>query len=149
MLLQIRTAPVRNAPVKKNASRPILIRQPIQQLLGRRISRYRIAGHLQTSFDRNPERRIVVNNMNSTWHVLSPLTVLLMPCERHRKPEYRSTFRLIFPPDPPPVSLYNGAGDGKTDPHALGLRRKERIKHIGQFFRRYPRPRIGNRDDGG
>src|SRR6185312_7407849 len=71
-ILQFRAAQIGDADIKQDASRLGFVRQTIEQLLRRRVSRNRVTGLLQAPFDRAPEGSIVIDDMNDTRQFLSP-----------------------------------------------------------------------------
>ena len=66
--LQLRTAQTRYPYIEKDAAGTALIRQTIQQMLGRRICCNFVARFLQTAFDGRSEGSIIINHMYNTWH---------------------------------------------------------------------------------
>ena len=71
--MQLRAAQARYPDIKEDAAWTLLIRQTIQQMLGRRIRRNVVAGFLQTTFDGRPEGRIIIDDMNNTRQEASPV----------------------------------------------------------------------------
>jgi hypothetical protein len=66
--LQLRTAQTRYPDIEKDAAGTALIRQTVQQMLGRRICRDFVARFLQTAFDGRSEGSIIVNHIYNTRH---------------------------------------------------------------------------------
>src|SRR6185437_503351 len=96
-ILQFGAAQTGNPDIEKNASKLAFVGQVIEQLLGGRIGRDGIPRLLQTPFDGDPERCIIINHVDGTRQ-----RSLLVQHQRHRQSENRTAVSLILSPESPP-----------------------------------------------